>query len=158
MNTLNLNEFGRRLSNIMPRMMFQFWTYEQNYFTTGRISFPQLWALGYLTHAGAATMRTLARTMRAKESTTTGLVDRMDKMGLVHRSHSEKDRRVVYVEITAKGRRVLAEINRQREDTIKALFRNLSDRDRATYLRILEKLLDELPQPSQPHDRKDGTR
>lgn len=155
---MNLNEFGRRLSDIMPRMMFQFWTYEQNYFTTGRISFPQLWALGYLTHAGAATMRTLARTMQAKESTTTGLVDRMDRMKLVRRTHSKEDRRVVYVEITAKGRRVLEEINRQREDTIKDLFRNLSSRDRATYLKILEKVLEELPAATHLPQRKEDAR
>lgn len=155
---MNLNEFGRRLSDIMPRMMFQFWTYEQNYFTTGRISFPQLWALGYLTHAGAATMRTLARTMQAKESTTTGLVDRMDRMKLVRRTHSKEDRRVVYVEITAKGRRVLEEINRQREDTIKDLFRNLSSRDRATYLKILEKVLEKLPAATHLPQRKEDAR
>ena len=155
---MNLNEFGRRLSDIMPRMMFQFWTYEQNYFTTGRISFPQLWALGYLTHAGAATMRTLARTMQAKESTTTGLVDRMDRMKLVRRTHSKEDRRVVFVEITAKGRRVLEEINRQREDTIKDLFRNLSSRDRATYLKILEKVMEELPAATHLPQRKEDDR
>jgi len=146
---MNLNEFGRRLSGIMPRMMFRFWTYEQNYFTTGRISFPQLWSLGYLLHTGRSSMRTLARTMRTRESTTTGLVDRMARMGLVERKRSEKDRRVVYVDITAKGRRVLNEINRQREATIRALFRKLSSRDRTTYLRIVEKLVEELP--TAPH-------
>jgi len=146
---MNLSTFGRRLSGIMPRMMFRFWTYEQNYFTTGRISFPQLWALGYLAHTGPSSMRTLARTMRTRESTTTGLVDRMARMGLVERKHSEKDRRVVYVDITARGRRILNEINRQREATIRALFGRLSSRDRTTYLRIVEKLVEDLP--AAPH-------
>ena len=155
MKTTNLNDFGRRLSEIMPRMMFQIWVHEQNYFTTGRISFPQLWALGYLTHTSAATMRALAHTMRARESTTTGLVDRMSRMGLVRRVRSKKDRRVVYVEPTAKGRRVLDDINRQREETIKSLFKNLPGCDRTKYLEILEKILAEIPPPPPLHADKD---
>ena len=50
-----------------------------------------------------ATISELARRLHLAQSTVTELVDRTEGAGLVRRSASEDDRRVVYVELTEEG-------------------------------------------------------
>jgi DNA-binding MarR family transcriptional regulator len=55
-----------------------------------------------------ATISELARRLHLAQSTVTELVDRTEHEGLVRRSASENDRRVVYVELTEEGDRRFA--------------------------------------------------
>jgi DNA-binding MarR family transcriptional regulator len=53
---------------------------------------------------GRMQMNELAQTMLLSKSGLTRLVDRMESAGLITRTSGDTDRRVVYAEITAKGR------------------------------------------------------
>jgi len=144
MSHLSLEEFADRMGELMPKLMREIRQYEHNYFTRGIISFPQLWALECVYDRKDCTMRDLARAMHSGASTVTGLVTRMEKIGLLERKHSDKDRRVVYVHATPKGRRVIQQIGNQKKKTVTRAFKPLSEKDRKRYLEIMEKLVQEL--------------
>ena len=86
-------------------------------------------------------MRELADFMKMGLSSVTGMVDRLVKQGLAGRRRTEKDRRIVFVDISQKGRKVLKEILEQRRITTLELFETLTAEERSIYLSILEKLV-----------------
>ncbi len=71
-------------------------------------------------------------------SAATGLADRMIKNSLLKRARSIKDRRVVKIAITPKGRRVAKSVMQQRYKMIKRMFEKITPSDREKYLQILE--------------------
>jgi DNA-binding MarR family transcriptional regulator len=56
------------------------------------------------------TINDLARHLLIKHNSAVGLVDRLAKEGLVRRASSARDRRMVELELTARGRKVLAKL------------------------------------------------
>lgn len=137
---ISLNAFADRLNELLPRLMHDLRRQERNYFTRGLIGFPQLRALEHLAREGACSMHQLARAMGSRESTATGMVDRLVELGLVRRARSQEDRRVVHVGITPKGRRSLAQIQNHRRAIILRVFGALSAEDRGRYLEIIERV------------------
>ncbi len=73
------------------------------------LTFPQTLALTLLDTDGAMPISALAKATGSANSTTSGIVDRLEKAGLLRRVRSEKDRRVIYVEVTDKYREIHAE-------------------------------------------------
>jgi DNA-binding MarR family transcriptional regulator len=67
-------------------------------------------ALLVLAQHGPQRMSHLARFLLQQTQTTTDLVDRLERRGLVRRIRHETDRRVVLVEITDDGRALIQEI------------------------------------------------
>ncbi|MCE9519718.1 MAG: MarR family transcriptional regulator [Verrucomicrobia bacterium] len=76
----------------------------------GNISFSQFYLLSYLTTSRDLTMTDIARKMGHSTAAATGLVDRMEKLGYVERSHAADDRRKVMVRITTKGVELVARL------------------------------------------------
>lgn len=76
----------------------------------GNISFSQFYLLSYLTTSRDLTMTDIARKMGHSTAAATGLVDRMEKLGYVERSHAVDDRRKVMVRITGKGIELVARL------------------------------------------------
>ena len=89
-------------------------------------------------------MREIAAFMKMGLSSVSGMVDRLVKQGLAERRRTEKDRRVVFVDISKRGRKVLREILDQRRITTLKLFESLTSEERSAYLCILEKLVKKL--------------
>ena len=63
--------------------------------------------LKYQTSGGRINQTNLGNMMLVNRSNITGLIDRMEKSGLVRRISDPEDRRVNHVEITDKGSRIL---------------------------------------------------
>jgi DNA-binding MarR family transcriptional regulator len=75
-----------------------------------RLSLPQLHLLAILKNAaGILTTGEIGREMIKSSQTITGLVDRLEAPGLVERVFDRSDRRKVWVRMTEKGDRKLAE-------------------------------------------------
>jgi MarR family transcriptional regulator, organic hydroperoxide resistance regulator len=64
---------------------------------------PQLTVLKGLEQIGALSLTELSGRIRAQNSTVTGIIDRMERDGLVVRERSSEDRRVVQIRLTTKG-------------------------------------------------------
>lgn len=76
---------------------------EASYGITG----PQLWALRALRASGRLSLGDLAARMYLHPSTVSGVVDRLERKGLVSRVRSEADRRVLQLSVTSNGERLL---------------------------------------------------
>jgi DNA-binding MarR family transcriptional regulator len=68
----------------------------------------------------------------------TGLIDRLERGGFVARRRCTEDRRVIFVEITAKGRDVLGRLDKPLLDLHEQLMGHLSEKDLRELIRLLE--------------------
>ena len=70
----------------------------------------------------------------------TGLIDRLERAGFVHRLRCEKDRRVIYVALTDQGTKTLADLDEPLLALHRKLMGHLSQGDLKDLIRLLEKL------------------
>jgi DNA-binding MarR family transcriptional regulator len=73
----------------------------------------------------------------------TDVVDSLEERGLVARAPDPSDRRATIVSLTARGRRVLDELDAARRADHESYFADLSERDREALARILGRLVDD---------------
>jgi DNA-binding MarR family transcriptional regulator len=144
MSRLSLEAFADRAMELFPQLARGMVRHENNYLAKGVITLPQVWVLRYLSRQRECPMRELADFMKMGLSSVTGMVDRLVKQGLVNRRRTDRDRRLVFVDITGRGRKILKEILEQRRETTLNLFESLTAEERSTYLCILEKLVKKL--------------
>lgn len=107
-----------------------------------KLSIPQYTLLSYLSYHDSLNMGTLAKFMGHTTPATTGLVDRLHRAGMVLRTSNEYDRRVVMVQITDLGRKV---VNGMRRDVIRLLkdvAEKISEEDQQAWLRIYRTMHD----------------
>lgn len=71
------------------------------------ITGPQLWVLKTIFQNGSLSLGELSKKMYLHPSTISGVVDRLEKKGYVLRDRDQEDRRVVKVQLTLKGERLV---------------------------------------------------
>lgn len=101
---------------------------------------PQFVALQWLFEHGDMTIGDLSNKMYLAFSTTTDLVDRMEKNELVKRVRDEKDRRVVRIHLLEEGGRVIQEVIDKRRDYLEDVVKNFSDEELGMFTQLLSKL------------------
>ncbi|MEM9353406.1 MAG: MarR family transcriptional regulator [Planctomycetota bacterium] len=69
----------------------------------------------------------------------TGLIDRLEKQGLVSRRRCSEDRRVVYIEIAREGKKLLAKIDKPLAELHIGLLGHLSKSDQRQLSNLLER-------------------
>jgi len=69
---------------------------------------PQLWAIKVIAEAGPIKVKELAHRMYLHPATVVGILDRLELRGLVSRTRSQEDRRVVEIELTGQGKDLVA--------------------------------------------------
>ncbi|MBN9166488.1 MAG: MarR family transcriptional regulator, partial [Myxococcales bacterium] len=82
----------------------------------------------------------LSERIRAQNSTVTGIIDRMERENLVSRERSKEDRRVVYIKLTAKGRRLAEEIPVEPMEIFRGALESLSASEVRDLVKILGKV------------------
>lgn len=107
-----------------------------------------------MTHAGwqvllaigdeALTQREVADRCYVTPATVTGVVDTLEREGLVTRERGTDDRRVVRVRLTDEGRARLARTKREAARQMSAVFGDLSARDEAVVRRFLARTIERL--------------
>jgi MarR family transcriptional regulator, 2-MHQ and catechol-resistance regulon repressor len=70
----------------------------------------------------------------------TGLIDRLEREGLVVRQRCDRDRRVVFVAITPKALKLLAELDQPVLDMHREVMGHLSELELRELIRLLEKV------------------
>jgi DNA-binding MarR family transcriptional regulator len=90
---------------------------------------------------GVPTMSALAYDTLQHCATVTGIVNRLEKMGLVARQRDAEDRRQVLVELTPRGRDLLSQIRGSREKRLRETLQRLSEQDASELLRLLNAYL-----------------
>ena len=100
----------------------------------GSLSLIHLNVLTLLEAEGSLSMSRLAEALDVSVASTTGIVDRMEKRGLVERRHDLADRRVVLVHPAERGLQVFVEIDKRRRLGLEMLLNKLSDDELAGLL------------------------
>jgi DNA-binding MarR family transcriptional regulator len=98
------------------------------------ISFAQFFLLGYLATAKELTMTDVARKMSHSTAAATGLVDRLEKLGYMERTHAIDDRRKVMVRVTSKGLDLVSRIRGELQTQIADAMSESSAPDAASFL------------------------
>lgn len=91
-----------------------------------KITPPQFIALQWLSEEGDMTIGELSSKMYLAFSTTTDLIDRMEKNELVKRVKDEKDRRVVRIHLLEEGKRIIDEVIKKRQVYLQDVLVNFS--------------------------------
>jgi len=99
-------------------------------------------------HPVPQTPADLAEMSGVTRATITGLVDTLERDGLVTRKHDSGDRRMMLVHLTPKGHSTLQEILPGHFKQMAAQMAPLSEHERKTLVRLLNKLAGD---PSAPH-------
>ena len=95
----------------------------------GNVSFAQFYLMGYLSTSRELTMTDIARKMGHSTAAATGLVDRLEKLGYVERSHAADDRRKVMVRITQKGLELVAKLRATLQNRVAEAMEESSSSD-----------------------------
>jgi DNA-binding MarR family transcriptional regulator len=104
------------------------------------LSIPQVRLLGILRDR-APTMYELSRLLRLDKSSTTGLVDRAERRGLVQRQQSETDRREIHVSLTRQGKRLVSKAAAEFSSDVMDLLAAISPTERTAMLKTVNRLL-----------------
>jgi len=141
MNPVTLDQFADRLQQLMPQFLRSVHRHEQNDLTRSILTMPQFWLLFRVREFGETSMHKLSEALDLKLPSTSGLVDRLVRTGMLRRVRSRGDRRVVLVSLAPRGRKAVDQILRQRRSHTKRLFALLNAEERVTYLAIIEKIV-----------------
>lgn len=144
MKNFSLEEFGDRLVKLLPRMRQEILRYESHYIIRGTVTTSQLFVMEYLSRQERCRMGEVVEVMKISFSAGTAMLDRLVDRKFVKRFRSEHDRRIVFVAITDKGKKIVEEIYDQKRKGLVELFTLLSPEERKAYLEILEKLVQNL--------------
>ncbi|TXC90330.1 MarR family transcriptional regulator [Metabacillus litoralis] len=101
---------------------------------------PQFIALQWLWENGDLTIGELSNKMFLACSTTTDLVDRMEKNELVVRVKDPHDRRVVQIHLLKEGERIIEEVIEKRQNYLRDKLVNFEDKEIVLLERSLIKL------------------
>jgi MarR family transcriptional regulator, organic hydroperoxide resistance regulator len=108
----------------------------------GAVTLYQLRALHAIHSRGGVTMRELAASLGATSmSTATQMGDRLARLGLVHRSHDEHDRRVVRLSLSFRGIDLLDRSMAIRRRTLENALSKLDDAQLATLVELTERVV-----------------
>lgn len=110
------------------------------------LSASQFSTLKVLRIYGRLSQRDIAKLILKSDGNITVLVDNLESMELVTRDRDKKDRRVVYVQLTAKGEKFFDELYPSHISRIKESMQALSESDCSVLLELLEKIFPNLPE------------
>ncbi|GAC1336892.1 MAG: MarR family transcriptional regulator [Candidatus Dormibacteria bacterium] len=109
------------------------------------LSLAQFWILMMLGEGRVATMRGIADALEVTPSSLTAIIDGLEQQALVARTRDSEDRRVVHIERTAEGERIVQEMYGLKQQQLRGVLERLSEaevagleRGLAAVIRVLE--------------------
>ncbi|MEO8626179.1 MAG: MarR family transcriptional regulator [Candidatus Limnocylindrales bacterium] len=100
----------------------------------GALSMVHLNVLILLRSNGALPMSRLAELLDVSVASATGIIDRMERRGVVERQHSEADRRVVEIHLTKRGIAVFTVMDAERRKRLRKLVGLMGDSELSALL------------------------
>jgi DNA-binding MarR family transcriptional regulator len=104
------------------------------------ITGPQLGCLLAVKDNGPLTSGNVAREIYLSPSTVVGIIDRLEKKGLVARTRDSRDRRQVYVSITPMGEKLVTDTPALMQDTLARAIVQLPELEQVSITMALERL------------------
>jgi DNA-binding MarR family transcriptional regulator len=89
---------------------------------------------------GEWNVRRIAKALGAPISTISSALDRLEGRGLVTRRRESADRRLVHIDLTSAGSRLVRKIRRSQIDTCRVMLAQLDAREREQLIRLVARL------------------
>ena len=140
--TSEIRADAERLSNIVLEMQRCFVLHLCKELAPGNVSFPQFFLLAYLDQKEVLTMSAIAQKMGHTTAAASGLVDRLENLGMVVRSVARDDRRKVMVCITPKGSTLVRRIRQEMVSNLMKIMQYLEPDEQKAWLQIYSKIYD----------------
>lgn len=128
----------KRIGHMLKQSMGQ-------HFNSMNLTGPQGMMMGILSHDGEMKISDLSEKIGLSNSTVSGIIDRLEKQGLVERTRSSEDRRVVYVNVSSEFQKNSKENFCKIEKTFEDIMKKATDEEIDTILKgltTLEQLMD----------------
>ncbi len=141
MKTDNAKRYAEELENIFTTSLRTFQVKNHGKLDGLDITFPQLLVLRILSVRSGQQMRNLANQLGLGLPTTTGIVDRLVRAGLVERCRDLEDKRVVRINMTTKGTSLLETATRKRQKEVASILVKMEEGEGEEFLRLLKKFM-----------------
>lgn len=106
------------LIKLMKEVMFLLRHHMSSIWEDSGITMPQGFLLGMLSRSGKMKVHDLSLKLSMTDSTVSGIIDRLEKNGMVERTRSLEDKRVVYVSISPKFEEMHRDFRKDMEENI----------------------------------------
>ncbi|MGD0020068.1 MAG: MarR family winged helix-turn-helix transcriptional regulator [Candidatus Limnocylindrales bacterium] len=106
------------------------------------LTFGQMRLLFLLSKHGPSPVSHVAEWLGVGLPAASGVVERVERHGLVTRQHRQDDRRVVECALTDQGRQLIEEIGGMRREMLRQTIEVLSDEELADFTRIIATILE----------------
>ena len=139
---------AQQLLESVARFRIKFLSLMNNALSRGHLNLPQYTALSVVVLSGPLAMGQLTQGLRVSTAAATNVVDKLVQMRMVARRRHERDRRVVLVEATTRGRRTVERVQQGVGEVLAGLLAQLSPRERRQLVAVHERLTElawELP-------------
>ncbi|MBU1086846.1 MAG: MarR family transcriptional regulator [Candidatus Omnitrophica bacterium] len=140
MKQQSIDEYVEQVVRVLPQVIRWFHVNRANALTRAQLNPAQFYVLDIISELGEQKMSQLSRKLSVSLPAVTRIVDKLFAEKMVERIPGEKDRRVIEIKITLKGKKIVAEFRKQRQQAFKDIFSKLCEKDRQDYLRILRTL------------------
>lgn len=140
MSGLSLGEFSKRYLNIMSDIMRKAIRSQDDAFIRGRLSLPQFLVLYSVNRHGPQKMSFLAKDIAVSLPAMSALTNRLYRQGLIRRVYDQKDRRVIKIDLTSRGKGLIQGIIQKRYKMISNIFSTIKPEEREAFLKILIKI------------------
>lgn len=112
------------------------------------LTFGQFAVLRMLFNQGPMAMGTIAENLGISLAGATGIIDRLVGQGVVERTRSREDRRVVWVDLSDEGRQRMQRLQQERHQQMKDLLQPLAAGEIETLVGLLERVAEGAEQAS----------
>lgn len=113
------------------------------------LTFGQFAVLRMLFQHGPMAMGTIAESLGISLAGATGIIDRLVNQGVVDRTRSREDRRVVWIDLSSEGRERMVGLQGERHQKMRDLLKPLQADEIETLVGLLERVAESAEQQGQ---------
>lgn len=141
---INSGDFEDKLTTTLMRLFRAHFNITDEYLKKEGLYHGQPYIIISLYHNDGQSLKELTACRNVKASTTTTMVSRMEKLGLVKKVADEKDRRKTRVFLTEKGREKYKSIIKVNNELDEICFERFSDEQKLLTKMLLKKIIENI--------------
>mgnify|MGYP000686894960 CR=1 FL=1 len=140
MKKKELREYISQLDNLLPVLVEHFQISDPRRLFGIKVTLQQYLTLDILSKKGKCMITELSQALGVALSTMTELANRLVKRQFVNKIKDFKDRRIVWVNLTDRGLKIIQEINKKKQRHILSILEKLTQRERQILIDILKRI------------------
>ncbi len=138
--------YSKRIVFALRKIMQQIDNHSRNLDKQYGITVPQLVCLYEIYEKGVMTLSVLSKYVHLTASTLVGIIDRLEEKGLIMRNRNTEDRRVIFIEITEKGKQFVSTSPHLLHNRLDEQFKIVTEADQILIANSLDLLVEMLAQ------------